>query len=637
MKKHLLLLAFFALISISLLHAQAPAKFNYQGIARDASGNAIAAQPVGLKISILDGNAAGPVVFSETHTPTTNSYGLFVVTIGAGTLVSGDINTIAWGVGGKWIKIEMDPAGGAAYTNLGTSELLSVPYAMYANSGVGAPGPQGPAGATGPAGAAGAPGATGPAGPQGAQGIPGPTGATGATGATGPAGPQGPAGPTGAAGPQGPIGLTGPAGATGPAGPAGPTGAQGPQGPAGPTYTAGSGISIAANVISATDNSATNELQTLSIAGNNLTISNGNTVTLPAGGGGGLSGTTNYLVKFTGANTGGNSSMYELNNKVGLGLLAPAAKLDVLAGNADSIGIKVTSSYAAQIGNGIIMADYTGAADLNHFGIVGSSIPSLTGENGVGVNGNGAFCGVSGAAYSTSVAAGSLTIGTIGQANSDADNSVGIYGVSDMFAVGPLTSIGVYGSAAGGVNNFAGLFDGDVSVNGFLTKLGGTFKIDHPLDPANKYLYHSFVESPDMMNVYNGNITTDANGEAIVELPDYFNALNKDYRYQLTVIGTFAQAIVAKKVVNNQFVIKTNQPNVEVSWQVTGIRNDAYAQAHRVVPEVEKENFNKGKYLAPVELGKSADLKIGHITLPQAVSAKESLLKARTSRLNTRR
>ncbi|MBK6820344.1 MAG: hypothetical protein IPG85_12475 [Bacteroidetes bacterium] len=146
-----------------------------------------------------------------------------------------------------------------------------------------------------------------------------------------------------------------------------------------------------------------------------------------------------------------------------------------------------------------------------------------------------------------------------------------------------------------------------------MSKLGGTFKIDHPLDPANKYLYHSFVESPDMMNVYNGNIITDANGESIVTLPDYFNALNKDYRYQLTVIGTFAQAIIAKKVENNQFVIKTNQPNVEVSWQVTGIRNDAYAQAHRIQPEVEKESFNKGKYLTPVELGKSADLKINII------------------------
>jgi hypothetical protein len=125
-----------------------------------------------------------------------------------------------------------------------------------------------------------------------------------------------------------------------------------------------------------------------------------------------------------------------------------------------------------------------------------------------------------------------------------------------------------------------------------------------------------------MMNVYNGNIITDANGEATVLLPDYFNALNKDYRYQLTVIGTFAQAIIAKKVVNNQFVIKTDQPNVEVSWQVTGIRNDAYAQAHRIQAEVEKESYNKGKYLTPVELGKSANLRIGHISLPKSISKK---------------
>ena len=93
----------------------------------------------------------------------------------------------------------------------------------------------------------------------------------------------------------------------------------------------------------------------------------------------------------------------------------------------------------------------------------------------------------------------------------------------------------------------AGEFIGDVSVSGTLTKGGGSFKIDHPLDPANKYLSHSFVESPDMMNIYNGNVTTDANGEATVALPAYFAALNRAFRYQLTVIGQFAQAIVATK------------------------------------------------------------------------------------------
>jgi hypothetical protein len=148
-------------------------------------------------------------------------------------------------------------------------------------------------------------------------------------------------------------------------------------------------------------------------------------------------------------------------------------------------------------------------------------------------------------------------------------------------------------------------FNGSVSVNGNLavsgsvSKGGGSFKIDHPLDPENKLLYHSFVESPDMMNVYNGNSITDEKGFATIQLPDYFEALNKDFRYQLTPIGTFAQAMVAQKVKNNQFVVQTDKPNVEISWQVTGIRNDAYAQKFRIPNTVEKSASEKGKYLYP--------------------------------------
>lgn len=138
---------------------------------------------------------------------------------------------------------------------------------------------------------------------------------------------------------------------------------------------------------------------------------------------------------------------------------------------------------------------------------------------------------------------------------------------------------------------------GDLNVFGTISKTAGTFKIDHPLDPKNKFLYHSFVESPDMMNVYNGNIITDENGEAIVKLPSYFEALNKDFRYQLTVIGSFAQAIVWEKVQNNQFTIKTDEPTIEVSWQVTGIRNDEYAKANRVKVEMDKQGSDKGKLL----------------------------------------
>lgn len=145
----------------------------------------------------------------------------------------------------------------------------------------------------------------------------------------------------------------------------------------------------------------------------------------------------------------------------------------------------------------------------------------------------------------------------------------------------------------------AGMVDvfGSLQVNGNLSKMSGTFKIDHPLDPRNKYLYHSFVESPDMMNVYNGNITTDANGFATVTLPDYFETLNRDFRYQLTVIGSFARAIVQQEVSDNAFVIQTDAPHIKVSWQVTGIRQDPYAEANRVQVEVAKEPAMQGKLL----------------------------------------
>ena len=126
------------------------------------------------------------------------------------------------------------------------------------------------------------------------------------------------------------------------------------------------------------------------------------------------------------------------------------------------------------------------------------------------------------------------------------------------------------------------------------------FKIDHPLDPTNKYLLHSCVESNDQMNIYNGNVTTDAKGEAAIELPNWFEALNIDFRYQLTILGDeFAQARVSKKINGNKFSIKTDKPNIEVSWQVTGVRNDAYAKAHPMKVEVEKPAHEKGTYTHP--------------------------------------
>ena len=205
-------------------------------------------------------------------------------------------------------------------------------------------------------------------------------------------------------------------------------------------------------------------------------------------------------------------------------------------------------------------------------------------------------------------------------------NSVGVAGISlgknavqGIASTGGNSGVGVLGFATNGAD-WGGRFTGNVSVSGTLSKGAGSFLIDHPLDPAGKYLYHSFVESPDMMNIYNGNVTTDASGEATVTMPDYFSALNRDFRYQLTVIGTFAQAIVAREIENDQFTIRTDKPNVKVSWQVTGIRQDAFANAHRIPVEVVKPAEEQGTFLHPAELGQPADANVLWVQQPELMS-----------------
>jgi len=212
--------------------------------------------------------------------------------------------------------------------------------------------------------------------------------------------------------------------------------------------------------------------------------------------------------------------------------------------------------------------------------------------------------GLLGKSYSNN---SSFNMGVFGEGGGGTTNNYGIYGV-DYGESGSNYSIAVYGDNQGNAStNYAGYFAGDVEVTGTLNKGGGSFKIDHPNDPENKYLYHSFVESPDMMNVYNGNVTTGADGVAKVELPDYFQALNKDFRYQLTVIGEFAEAIVYEEIQGNHFKIKTDKPNVKVSWQVTGVREDAWAEKNRIKPVQEKKGVEKGKYLHPEAHSRSED------------------------------
>jgi subtilisin-like proprotein convertase family protein len=152
----------------------------------------------------------------------------------------------------------------------------------------------------------------------------------------------------------------------------------------------------------------------------------------------------------------------------------------------------------------------------------------------------------------------------------------------------------------------------NLRVEGTLSKASGSFLIDHPLDPENKYLYHSFVESPDMMNIYNGNAVLDEKGEAVVTMPDWFSALNRDFRYQLTCIGGFAPVYVAEKIAGNRFRIAGGKPGLEVSWQVTGVRQDPFAEKNRIRVEVPKPESERGKYLHPEAYGKPVEAGIGY-------------------------
>ena len=154
--------------------AQAPQKMSYQAVIRNSSDALVTSTPVGMRISVLQGSVFGASVYVETQTPSTNANGLVSLEIGMGTPVTGTFATINWSAGPYFIKTETDPTGGTAYTIVGTNELMSVPYAFYAEtSGSSTPGPQG------------AQGVTGQQGPQGPQGLPGAQGPQGPTGANG--------------------------------------------------------------------------------------------------------------------------------------------------------------------------------------------------------------------------------------------------------------------------------------------------------------------------------------------------------------------------------------------------------------------------------------------------------------------
>ncbi len=296
--------------------------------------------------------------------------------------------------------------------------------------------------------------------------------------------------------------------------------------------------------------------------------------------------------------------------------------------SSSSTGVSATGGTYGLYGSGF----YGGVGIGSSIGFYGSGPTALYGSGGTnGVYGGGTTNGVYGSGPTGVLGSGSTNgvmgsrsgnsgngvlgsggqYGVLGQSGSTAgvrgdSGYVGVWGQAPSFGVYALataTSGQTYGLYAQASNSasFAVYANGNVAVNGTLSKSAGSFRIDHPLAPDTRWLSHSFVESPDMMNVYNGNAVLDDAGEATVTLPDYFATLNRDYRYQLTPIGAHAPVYVASKVKDNRFRIAGGTAGLEVSWQVTGIRQDAYAKAHPIEVDTPKSAEERGtrQFVAP--------------------------------------
>jgi hypothetical protein len=386
--------------------------------------------------------------------------------------------------------------------------------------------------------------------------------------------------------------------------------------------------------------------QTSSPGGNGVFGINNSTT-----GGAGVSGSANSsdgqgVFGINNATTGfANGILGITNSTTGIGVNGVAnattgSASGIVGQSASPSGNGVFGTATATSGSANGVNGQTSSPDGN--GVIGTNNAS---SGGIGVNGQSSSSsgtGVLGSSPSNGVSGNSTTTsgfgnGVVGSAASPAavgvrgDNTGGgtaVWGnASSKGTAGLFTSQGgfILVGATNSTSEFTvdgsgtGFFAGDLNVTGNLSKGGGMFKIDHPLDPANKYLSHSFVESPDMMNIYNGLVTLDAHGSAWITMPDYFEALNRDFRYQLTSIGRPQPSLyIGKELAANRFKIAGGEPGGRVSWQVTGIRHDAYADAYRIPTEEDKPAVEQGYYLHPEVFGQPASKSV------QAINRKGS-------------
>jgi hypothetical protein len=347
------------------------------------------------------------------------------------------------------------------------------------------------------------------------------------------------------------------------------------------------------------------------------------------------SGTANFVPLWTGTRTLGNSILFQAGNSVGVGTRTPQAMLDVIgnvpvavSGTAWGTGFHATGvSGWTGSPTGVGVYGGAGAETGNAYGLLGET------------NTTGFGAGVLGSANATSGTA----FGVFGETASPSGNAV--FGHAAATSGSPVAVVGFIESPNGVAGQFVSrtgsglvlqglsgsdgtqvfsvdasgnvVVAGNLAVTGMLSKGSGSFKIDHPLDPANKTLSHSFVESPDMMSMYNGIAKLDRGGRVWVTLPDWCESLNGDFRYLLTAIGAPQPRLyVAEEVHANRFEIAGGRPGARVSWQLTGIRHDAYANAHRIAVEEDKPAAQRGYYLHPEAIGQPPAKSVSHAHQP---------------------
>lgn len=587
--KNLTILLFSIIISLSSF-SQTPQLFKYQAVVRDSDGETINNQEVRFRIGIRDIIPTGIILYQETHAEFTNDFGVVNLKIGDGTPETGSWSNIDWGTNDKYIELALDPAGGTSFTTLGTTQLLAVPYALYSEN-TGAAGntldqayDEGGSGAgrtiTADAGAIEINGVDGVlfTGTEGSGSIPAEGGGTRMMWYPGKAAFR--------AGSiyndywnDSNIGINSVATGynTKASGYCATSLGYNTSATGNHSLSAGNGA-IASGGASTSIGFGTIASGVASTALGSGTIATGDFSTSI---GTGIEAEGYYSIAIglneqTGTSVSQESTMAIMGGKVGIGTVSPSATTEVFSSESKALNVNNQNTTANPAS--AIWGEANGSGGVQHYALVARA----------------------GGATSQNVGVHSEVLSNTANVN------YGIY----TNATSANTNYGIFAGISG--SGQAGRFAGNVHITGNLSKGSGTFKIDHPLDPKNKYLNHSFVESPDMMNIYNGNVILDPQGEAIVSLPEWFGSLNKEFRYQLTCIGGFSQVYISEEVSNNQFKIAGGKPGLKISWQVTGVRQDPYANANRVKVEEMKKPEERGKYLYPEVYGLDESLGIDY-------------------------